>query len=344
MWDPRNYEDTDFGLDPDETFEPEDAGEDVNVSTDGPHIMTVLGPIESDELGITLVHEHLLCDPVAVTAQEPDYRLDNEDFASEEIEAFVTRGGRSIVECSPRDYGRDAAGLVRLAMRAPMHLISVTGRHKDLHAARMPNATDVESLTSEFVADLRDGMDGTEARAGVIKIGTSLDEITDVERTSIAAAGAAHRATGAPVTTHAEAGTMALEQIELLGEAGVPPEQVIVGHLDRRLDFSYLTDVAKRGVFLGFDQISKAQYNADTDRAAMIARLVEAGFGDQILLSHDHGRKSLYIAYGGYPGITYITERFMLLLMEAGVEAMAVRRMLIENPARALTIRPERNA
>lgn len=340
MWDPRTYEDTDYGLDPGETYEPADAGVHEDVSTDGPHIMTVLGPIEPDELGITLVHEHLLCDPVAVTAGEPDYRLDNEDFSSEEIEAFVVRGGQAIVECSPRDYGRDAVGLVRLAMRAPVHLIAVTGRHKDLHAARMDNATDVESLTDEFVGDLRYGMDGTEARAGVIKIGTSLDEITGAEHAAIRAAGAAHRVTGAPVTTHTEAGTMALEQIDLLGEAGVPPEQMIIGHLDRRLDFDYLSRVAERGIFLGFDQVSKAHYNSDADRAAMIARLVSAGFGDQILLSHDHGRKSLYIAYGGYPGITWITERFMLQLMEAGVEAMAVRRMLIENPAQALTIRP----
>src|SRR5699024_2268486 len=162
------------------------------------------------ELGITLVHEHLLCDPVAVTAREPDYRLDNEDFASEEIEAFVTRGGRAIVECSTCDYGRNAAGLVRLAMRAPVHLIAVTGRHKDLHASRMENATDVESLAGEFISDLQDGMDDLDARAGVIKIGTSRDEITKVEHASIMAAGAAHRATGAPVTTHTEAGTMAL--------------------------------------------------------------------------------------------------------------------------------------
>lgn len=343
MWDPRTYKDTDYGLDPDETFEPEDAGDEYDdVSTDSPHIMTVLGPIEPDELGITLVHEHLLCDPVAVTQQEPDFRLDREDHGSEEIEAFVTRGGRAIVECSPRDYGRNAAGLVRLAMKAPVHLIGMTGRHKNLHASLMDNATDVESLTAEFVADLRVGMDGTDARAGAVKIGTSLNEITDAEKASIVAAGATHRLTGAPVTTHTEAGTMALEQVDALRETGVSPQSIIIGHLDRRLDFDYLEQVAKTGVFLGFDQISKEYYNTDPDRAVMIAKLVGAGYGDQILLSHDHGRKSLYIAYDGYPGITYIIERFMLLLMDAGIEATAVRRMLIENPARALAIHPDK--
>jgi phosphotriesterase-related protein len=341
VWDPRTYEDTDYGLDPDETFEPENAGVEYDdVSLDKPHIMTVLGPIEPSELGITLVHEHLLCDPVAVTAEEPDFRLDREDFASEEIEAFVTRGGRAIVECSPRDYGRNAAGLVRLAIKAPVHLVSVTGRHKHLHASRMENACDIASLTEEFVADLRHGMDGTPARAGLIKIGTSLDEITDVERASIHAAAAAHVVTGAPVTTHTEAGTMALEQLDELQQGGVDPSRVIVGHLDRRLDFDYLSEIARRGTLLAFDQISKADYNADADRAAMLVRLIEAGYEDQLLISHDHGRKSLYIAYGGTPGITYIIERFMLDLMEAGASAFTVRKMLIENPARALAIHP----
>lgn len=341
MWDPRTYKDTDYGLEPDETFEPENIDlEYEDVSTEQSHIMTVLGPIEPDELGITLVHEHLLCDPVAVSGDEPDYRLDREDFASEEIEAFVTRGGRAIVECSPHDYGRNAAGLVRLAMKAPVHLIAVTGRHKDLHASRMENARDIGSLTDEFSADLRVGMDGTDARAGVIKIGTSLDRITDVERASIQAAGATHVATGAPVTTHTEAGTMALQQIELLQEGGVDPRRVIVGHLDRKLEFDYLETIAKTGAFLAFDQVGKSNYNADTDRALMQVRLIEAGYEDQLLISHDHGRKSLYIAYGGTPGITYIVERFMLDLMEAGASALTVRKMLIENPARALMIHP----
>ena len=340
MWDPRTYEDTDYGLEPGESFEPEDAWDAEDVSTDGPHIMTVLGPIDPDELGITLVHEHLLCDPVAVTGEEPDYRLDREDFAAEEIEAFVARGGRSMVECSPRDYGRDAAGLMRLAQTAPMHMISVTGRHKDLHASRMDNARDVESLAEEFIADLTIGMDGTEARAGVIKVGTSLDEITPVEVASIEAAGKAHQRSGAPVTTHTEAGTMALEQVEALGKAGVEPGRIIVGHMDRQLDRDYLIEVLNTGAFVAFDQVSKSHYNTDEDRARMLVQLVEAGFADQLLISHDHGRKSCYIAYGGHPGVTYIQEIFALALMEAGAEALAVRRMLIENPMRALTIHP----
>src|SRR5690606_1098661 len=79
VWDPRSYEDTDYGLEAGESFEPEDAWDvETGVSTDGPHVMTLLGPIDSIELGVCLHHVHLLCDPVAVSKDDPDYRLDDE--------------------------------------------------------------------------------------------------------------------------------------------------------------------------------------------------------------------------------------------------------------------------
>lgn len=339
MWDPRTYEDTDYGLDPDESFEPEDAYE-AEADLSGPHVMTVLGAIHPDELGICLPHEHILADPVAVTSADPDYRLDREDLAAEELEAYITMNGRGIVDCTPRDYGRDAAGLERLAGVMPLHIIAVSGRHKHLHAARMPNALDIDALAEEFTGDLVQGMDGTEARAGVIKIGTSLDEITDVERATITAAGLAHEATGAPITTHTDAGTMALEQLELLGKGGVTPDRVIVGHLDRRLDRDYLVEVGRTGAFLSFDQVGKPQFGSDADRARMLVELAEAGFADQLVISQDFARRSQLLAWGGRPGLAYLIERFTIELMEAGAEAMLVRAMLIDNPARALTIVP----
>ncbi|HWV36759.1 MAG TPA: hypothetical protein VNZ55_14080, partial [Thermomicrobiales bacterium] len=169
MWDPRSYEDTDYGLDPGESFEPDEdewSGESLESL---PHVMTVLGAIEPDELGVCLPHEHILCDPVAVTADEPDYRLDNPANALAELDAYVSVGGRGIVDCSTQDYGRDIDGLVALAQRVPVHIIAVTGRHKDLHARRMENALDVDALVTEFVNELRHGAGERGSRPGLIK-------------------------------------------------------------------------------------------------------------------------------------------------------------------------------
>lgn len=344
VWDPRTYKDTDYGLEKGESFEPETAWDvDTGVSTDEPHVMTLLGPIEPEELGVCLHHVHLLCDPVAVTGDDPDYRLDDEDKAEEEIEAFVTMNGRSLVDCSTRDYGRNIDGLVRIAGWMPVHLLAVTGRHKDLHASRMPNATDIDSLAAEFIEDLTEGVGEKHARSGVIKIGTSLDTITDIERATIEAAGIAHTMTGAPITTHAEDGTMALEQLELLRKGGVEAKRVIIGHLDKKpMDPGYLREIGETGAFLSFDQIGTSNRFTDVDRAKVILSLVDDGYGDQILLSEDYGRKSLLLAYGGEPGLAYLQEWFMVMLMDAGLDAVSIRKMVVENAAQALTIRPPR--
>ncbi len=341
MWESQTYEDTDYGLDPGESFEPRVVDDDVTIDTSvDPHVMTVLGPLPPEELGVCLHHEHILCDPEAVTGDEPDFRLDDIDRACEEIESFVTTGGRAIVDASPRDYGRNLDGLREIGQRVPVHIVAVTGRHKDLHARQMENALDVDSLTAEYVSELRDGVGADAIRPGVIKLGTSLDEMTAVEEAATRAAARAHRATGAPITTHLEAGTHGHHQLDVLEEEWVDPSRVILGHLDRCLDRTYLGGLLDRGAFCSFDQIGKPHYGNDSAKITMLLNLVDAGYADQLLISQDFARKSSLVAYGGSPGLIHLLERFTVDLMEGGAAAELVAKLLVENPARALTIVP----
>ena len=341
MWERSTYEDTDYGLDPDESFEPAiiDDDESIDLTVD-PHVMTVLGPLPPEELGVCLHHEHILCDPKAVTEDEPDFRLDDIDRASEELESFVTAGGRAILDASPRDYGRDLAGLREIAQRVPVHIIGVTGRHKDLHASRMENALDVDSLAAEYVSELKAGVGADAIRPGVIKLGTSLNEMTAVEEAATRAAARAHLLTGTPITTHLEAGTHAHQVLDVLEGEGVSPSRVILGHLDRSLDQKYITSLLNRGAFCSFDQIGKPHYGTDAARIAILLKLVEAGFADRLLISQDFARKSALTAYGGRPGLVFLLERFTVQLMEGGATADLVVRLLISNPSTALTIVP----
>lgn len=339
MWNPRTYDDEDFGLGEGETFEPENHEAEIpSVPTTEPHIMTLLGPIVPEELGICLPHVHLLCDPPGA---DEDHRLIDTDSAESEVEAFVTMNGRSLVECSTRDAGRILPPLLEIAGWVPAHLISVTGRHNHRYAFEMQNALNRDSLAEEFVSELTVGVDGTDARAGVIKVGTSLNEITDVERTSLQAAADAHKKTGAPITTHTENGTMALELLEILGLNGVSSNRVIIGHVDRvQMTLDQHIEIAKTGAYLQFDQIGKSEEYTDQVRADRVVELINAGFGDQILLSLDYARRSQLVSYDGKPGLPYLSEWFMVLLLESGMEAMDVRNLVIDNPARALTIHP----
>ena len=131
---------------------------------------------------------------------------------------------------------------------------------------------------------------------------------------------------------------MALEQVQLFGDLGVHPSHIIIGHLDRKLEWAYLHDIAQTGVFLGFDQISKEKYYPDRLRIEMILRLIGHGFGKQILLSGDLARRSYWPSWGGGPGFTYILWRFIPWLREAGASASHIEDLLINNPARALSV------
>ncbi len=332
MWNPRNFEDTDYGLSGEESFEPADDQIDDFQPTD-PYIMTVLGPIAPDQLGICQHHEHILCDPNAITEAEPAYRLDRIDLACEELESFVTVGGRSMVDASPADYGRDLIGLRTIARRVPVNIIAVTGRHKHLHASRMDNAFDQSAIEQEMLSDINSAI-----KPGIIKFGSSHEEITPVELIAAQAAASVAVAAGYPVTTHTEAGTMAHEQIDLVEQHGLAPNRLILGHMDRRLEFDYLTSLARRGAWLSFDQIGKRRFGDDAPKAEMLMRLAEAGFADQLLVSQDLARTSDLVAYGGGPGWIHLLERFTLEIMAAGGTGDFVRKILIDNPAVALSI------
>ena len=114
---------------------------------------------------------------------------------------------------------------------------------------------------------------------------------------------------------------MALEQVTLLTSLGVEPGHIIIGHIDRRLEWDFVRGLADTGVYMGFDQISKEKYYPDRLRVEFIQRLVERGHGGQILLSGDLARRSYWPAYGtgGGPGFTYILWRIAPWLREVGV-------------------------
>ena len=330
----------DFGLADDDVLFTDDDEAEIDPTRD-PHVMTVLGPVDPGALGVTLPHEHLLAAPPATVGAEPDYRTDEWDAALADAESFGFAGGGAIVDCTPPDNGRDLAGLLWVAGRVSVHVVATAGFHTELHSHGIIDGHSALELADGLVAEVRLGDPETGVRPGQLKAASSLDRITGTERTAFAAVALAHRATGLPVVTHCEAGTMALEQINLLASSGVAPGRVIVSHLDRRFeDRAMLRSVLATGAMIGFDQLGKPRYGPDEPKATVIAELVAEGYTGQILLSHDIARRSLRPAYAGSPGITWVLDRFVFMLLDAGISGLDVRRMLIDNPAGALTIHP----
>lgn len=303
-------------------------------------VRTVTGDVHPGDLGVTYSHEHLLTRPRAgIATHDPDLVLDDEDRAERMLRTFREAGGGTLVECTAPEYGRDAAALRRLSRRTGVGIVAVTGHVTEHFWEGVVDVAggDPARFAERFVADLLVGMGDTDVRAGVIKVGSSEHRVTDDERLVHRAAGAAQRRTGAPITTHTTAGTAALEQIRSLDEAGADLSRVCVGHLDRRLVWEDHLAVARTGVYLGYDQISKEKYQPDSERARFVAALVDAGFGDRICLAGDLARRSYHPAWGGGPGLAYLLEQFVPRLRAHGLSEGEVRSLLVDNPARHLT-------
>lgn len=303
-------------------------------------IRTILGDIPPEQLGLCLPHEHLYGWPTPEFITE-DLQLNSEEAAIRELERYREAGGGGLVEMTTPDYHRDAATLQRIAAASGIHIIAATGYNKEKFSAPFLRDASVEELATRFVTDVTQGMDGTTSRAGVIKASSTLNEISPLAEKLFHAAARAHHLTGAPVTTHTEKGTMALEQVALLMNEGVVPSQIIIGHIDLRLDWDFVLALAQTGVYMGFDQVSKEKYYPDSLRVEFIVRLAAEGHGQQILLSGDLARRSYWHSYGsGGAGFTYIPQVFAPMLRAAGLSEDTIREILIGNPARALAFSP----
>lgn len=312
--------------------------------TDQSHgtVHTVTGPIDPSSLGVTYVHEHMLCNaPPAMQATSGgiDLLLDDEDASSAELELFKQAGGSAVIDLTCKEYGRDIEGLQRLSQRTGIHLVAATGHIMEGYWTGVLDiaSRDDNDLVDEMVQDLTEGLDGTSICAGVIKVGSSKDKVTVDEERMIRAAVEAQRQTGAPISTHTSAGTMGPAQAEIFLDAKADMDHVIIGHLDRNLVWADHLAVARSGARMGYDCISKEHYQPDSRRVDFIKRMCEAGFADRICFSGDLARRSYLTSYGGGPGMTYILWRFVPWLRQEGVTDEQVHRFLVDNPARQFT-------
>ena len=289
-----------------------------------------------------LPHEHLITTPPVSACPDSDYRLDDVEKAIEEVDQFKRAGGTALVEMTPDGYGRDVGALQRIARETGVYIVSTTGF---MHERFMP--ADVFSysqsqLVDLLVNDVQVGMDGTDAKAGLIKCGTSLSHISKAEEKVIRAAAEAQRATGTTISTHTTDGTMAFPLIEVLTSEGADLSRVVIGHLDRKtLNVGYLKRLASTGVYVQLDNVGRTSLYPDSLRIDIIKQLIDLGLVEHILLSHDNGRRSYFTSYGGAPGLEYIPQVFTPLMREAGISDADIEQMTVLNPRTALAFEPK---
>lgn len=308
-------------------------------------IRTVTGDIDSDALGFTYSHDHLIGAPPEHRRTDDDLVILDPAAARVEARAALAVGVRSLYEASAWDYSRSPAELRRISEETGLQIIGCAGFNKGRwFDVPLADAT-VEQLQERIVADVETGMDGTDVRAGAIKFGTSYNRVSPVEDRVLRAAARAHRRTGAPLHGHTETGTMALTQLDMLAAEGVDLTKVGLVHLMRNPDPFLHRQIAARGTYLVYDGFSKIKYLPESTRTDVILAVVEAGFANRVLIGGDLARKTDLTAYTGGPGLHYIAgtwlPRFRAELAERGypeedVEEL-VRLFFVENPRRYFT-------
>lgn len=305
-----------------------------------PTIQTATGPVDTANLGFTLMHEHVRVGWGPMFQQYPEM-FDREA----EIAAAVTRlqaakaaGVRSIVDLTPIDLGRDASLIAEAARRSGVQIIVATGFYHQIpfHFAYRPDA----EMVDFFVRDLTQGISTTGVRANVIKCATDPVMHEANEKVLRCSARAARQA-GVPICTHTNAHTRTgLDQQRVFKEEGVDLGRTVIGHSDDSDDISYLEQIIQNGSYCGMDRMGLAAPRTSEQRAEMVAKLVEKGYADRVTLSHD----ACCTFYWAPPGtmealapdwkMTHIPTAIIPMLRARGVSAAAIEQMTVGNPRR----------
>jgi len=314
-------------------------------------ITTVTGPIAPEEIGFCHSHEHLFLKKGPAAEIDSSLQIDDFDKTVQELNLFQSVGGTTIVDAQPIGSGRHSQWLMAASQQTGVQVVASTGFHKFMfypenHWIR---TADADTLTELFVNELESGMytDGEEvwpeeqiaARAGLIKTASDYEGVGGLYYRLFKAASQAAIATGAPIMSHTELGYGALDQIKLFTDIGVTPSQLIICHLDRKMDnVDYMLHVASTGVYLELDTIGRFKYHSDEEEIQLILKLIEAGYENQLLLGLDTTRKRLK-SYGGNLGLDYLVNTFLPKLEACGVSKNLIRKFMHENPAKAFSKR-----
>ncbi len=307
-----------------------------------PTVNSVSGPIDTADLGFTLMHEHIIVESPGVKENFPilDRKAEIESAAAKLKEA-MKRAVKTLVDLTPGDW-RDIPFVKEVVDQSGMQVLVATGIYWEVpHHFRSTTGRSIDYIADLFVRDIRDGIMGTGVKAAIIKCATDEPGVTpDVERI-LQASAKAHRATGVPISTHTHAASqVGLAQQDVFESEGVDLSRVIIGHSGDSEDTSYLSNLCDRGSYIGMDRFGIDIFLEGAKRVATIAKMCELGYAEKMVLSHD---ASCYFGWVDPPlrqklvpnwHFNHIPDDVLPALKNAGVSEDQIRTMTVDNPRR----------
>lgn len=319
-----------------------------------PFLRTILGDVPADSLGAILPHEHIFTDLRG--PQTPDYAWLKTGPASDFqavadamlplLQAAHEAGATALVECSTVGVGRNIDVLRFIAEKTPVHLVAPTGVYREAFIPDHLLETSAESLAEAWIKDLTEGIDGSQIRAGFIKIAMSDDGPTHREVRNLKAAAIASSVTGAAVASHTLYGSVARQEMDILETNAMDLRRFVWVHAHAESTLADRLEAARRGAWIELDAIGAPWLASPEIRGGPIVKmtldLIKAGFGSQILLSHDAGWFQPGNPGGkpddGMRGYTALFEEFLPALEAQGISAETIHQLIVENPRRAFCL------
>jgi phosphotriesterase-related protein len=324
------------------------------------HIETLRGPVDVEDIGTTLMHEHVFVLFQDLMLDNPQ-GWDEEDAverAVERLTAVKDRGVDTIVDLTVLGLGRCVPRLKIVADRVDINIVAATGYYTwdglplYFYGAQAENGRSRptieptlgtgDPMVDLFVRDITEGIGRTGVKAAILKCATEVFGMTPGVERVVRAVGRAHRATGVPITTHTNVHTRSgLLQQQVLRDEGVDLTRVVIGHSGDSQDLGYLEELLDAGSYLGMDRFGLDYAASTKDRIWTVTELCKRGYADRMVLSHD-----ACCVIGGHPHQqsssqnertpnshwTYLFDEVIPALMDNGVDEHQIRQMLVENP------------
>ncbi len=311
-------------------------------------INSVLGPLDSADLGFTLPHEHILASSAGMQQAYPEF-VDREGTIEEaiaDLKQARAEGVRTVVDVTTFDLGRDIRMIEQVSRESGVQMICATGVWRDI--PRLFWDADPDAIAPLFIREIEEGIEGTGIRAGMIKVANDEEGVAPEGEVILRAAARAHKATGVPITTHSWApGRVGEQQIAVFEDEGVDLSHVCIGHSNDTRDIEYLKALHGKGVWIGMDRLPGGRFPGTPkweERTEITKKLIDAGFTDRIILSHDWvvnlaawGDEIKEASKRSNPDrFLFITRHVLPRLREMGVVQEVIDRITIENPRRFL--------
>lgn len=300
-------------------------------------IITTLGPMDANQLGAVLPHEHVFVD--LRTWDQPGYAVADPAavvaLMAPEIERARALGVTAIVECSTVGVGRRADIDRAVSEATGFPLVVPTGIYREPWVPRWAHEASEDDLYEWMLRELTDEISGTGVQAGWIKLSAGDDGLTPTETKILRAAARAAKASGSVIGSHTIKGVVVRDQLDILDDVGVAPDRFIWIHTQAELDASLHLEMARRGAWIEYDAIGSDDFD-DAFFLERIGRVLDVGLEGRLLLSQDRGSYDPAQPGGGTPRpYTYLSETFLPQLRATGLHGAEIDGLIRTNPFQA---------